>query len=104
MLMCRDAITLMSEYLDTLLDEAGLRAVEAHLAGCAPCVAFLNTLRRTVEVTAAAGRVEMPAEMRDRLRQFLLGRLHAPGDIRFAGSVLGAQRHVCAFFHNPHEE
>ena len=24
--------------------------------------------------------------------------------IRFAGSVLGAQRHVCAFFHNPNEE
>src|SRR5882672_8527865 len=24
--------------------------------------------------------------------------------IRFAGSVLGAQRHVCAFFHAPDEE
>ena len=24
--------------------------------------------------------------------------------IRFAGSVLGAQRHVCAFFHGPDEE
>src|SRR5919198_366925 len=24
--------------------------------------------------------------------------------IRFAGSVLGAQRHVCAFFHTPDEE
>src|SRR3982074_2014778 len=24
--------------------------------------------------------------------------------IRFAGSVLGAQRHVCAFFHRPDEE
>jgi hypothetical protein len=24
--------------------------------------------------------------------------------IRFAGSVLGAKRHVCAFFHNPGEE
>src|SRR5882672_2842518 len=24
--------------------------------------------------------------------------------IRFAGSVLDAQRHVCAFFHNPEEE
>jgi hypothetical protein len=27
---------------------------------------------------------------------------HRP--IRFAGSVLGAQRHVCAFFHNPDEQ
>src|SRR5437899_11263266 len=24
--------------------------------------------------------------------------------IRFAGSLLGAQRHICAFFHSPDEE
>ena len=30
------------------------------------------------------------------------GESHRP--IRFAGSVLGAQRHVCAFFHNPDEQ
>ncbi len=77
---CRDAIDLMSEYLDTLLDADGLRALEAHLAGCPPCTAYLNTLRRTREVTGEAGRVEMPAEMRDRLRRFLLERLR-PGDI-----------------------
>ena len=28
----------------------------------------------------------------------------SPEPIRFAGSVLGAQRHVCAFFHHPDEE
>lgn len=27
-----------------------------------------------------------------------------PQPIRFAGSVLGAQRHICAFFHSPDEE
>jgi len=78
---CRDAIALMSEYLDVLLDDEALRALEAHLASCPPCVAYLNTLRRTREVTAEAGRVEMPAEMRSRLRQFLLERLRAAGDI-----------------------
>jgi anti-sigma factor RsiW len=77
---CRDAIALMSEYLDALLDDEALRALEAHLASCPPCVAYLNTLRRTREVTAEAGRVEMPAEMRGRLRQFLLERLRAAGD------------------------
>ena len=30
--------------------------------------------------------------------------LEASQPIRFAGSVLDAQRHVCAFFHNPDEE
>lgn len=28
----------------------------------------------------------------------------SPRPIRFAGSVFGAQRHVCAFFHNPDEQ
>jgi anti-sigma factor RsiW len=79
---CREAIALMSDYLDVLLDEESLRGLEAHLAGCAPCVAYLNTLRSTRDVTATEGRrVEMPAEMRGRLREFLLERLRAAGDI-----------------------
>jgi len=78
---CREAIALMSDYLDLLLDDDGAQALEAHLRGCAPCEAYLNTLRRTRDVTAAeAARVEMPPEMRERLRRFLLERLRASGD------------------------
>ena len=35
-----------------------------------------------------------------------LGDITTEGDqpIQFAGSVLGAQRHVCAFFHSADEE
>jgi hypothetical protein len=32
------------------------------------------------------------------------GDVSTDGDLRFAGSVLGAQRHVCAFFHTADEE
>ena len=46
-----------------------------HLAGCEPCQAYLNTYRRTRTLTAQDGRVEMPAEMRKRLSEFLLSQL-----------------------------
>lgn len=39
---------------------------------------------------------------RDRFRGGVSREGHRP--IRLAGSVLGAQRHVCAFFHNPDEQ
>ncbi|MBI2206640.1 MAG: hypothetical protein HYU41_22625 [Candidatus Rokubacteria bacterium] len=42
---------------------------------CEPCQAYLATYRRAVELGAAGGRVEMPAEMKARLREFLLSTL-----------------------------
>ena len=32
------------------------------------------------------------------------GDVSTDGDLRLAGSILGAQRHVCAFFHSADEE
>jgi hypothetical protein len=45
-------------------------------------------------------------EARERFDAGLRGGALHEGEqpIRFAGSVLGAQRHVCAFFHSPDEE
>ena len=71
MLTCESAIELLSDYLEALLTPEALAELEAHLAACAPCVAYLNTFRRTREVAAAAGRVEMPEELKVRLREVL---------------------------------
>ena len=40
----------------------------------------------------------------DRMKSSGVALSNASQPIRFAGSVLDAQRHVCAFFHNPDEE
>jgi anti-sigma factor RsiW len=74
---CRETIALLSEYLDATLAPEVAAALERHLEGCAPCVAYLNTLRKTRELTRAAALVEMPDEMRTRLREFLATRLRA---------------------------
>jgi anti-sigma factor RsiW len=79
-LTCEDVVGMLLEYLETRLDEPTLAALERHLEACPPCVAYLNTYRRTRELAATSGRVEMPDEMKTRLREFLLTRLRAGDD------------------------
>jgi len=78
-LTCREAIRLFGEYLELSLTPDRLAELEKHLAGCDPCQAYLNTYRRTKALAGAEGRVEMPAEMRRRLSEFLLRQLSSGG-------------------------
>jgi anti-sigma factor RsiW len=72
---CREAIGLLADYLEAALTQGQLAELEAHLAECEPCQAYLNTYHRTRALTAQAERVEMPAEMRRRLSEFLIRHL-----------------------------
>lgn len=72
---CQDAIALLGDYLELALGAETIADLERHLGECAPCVAYLNTFRATRKVAAEAARVEMPEEMKERLRSFLLARL-----------------------------
>jgi len=74
---CRDAIDVIAEFLDQTLASRAAEELEAHLRDCAPCRAYLQTYRATRGLVGQAGRVEMPPEMRARLRQFLLDQLGA---------------------------
>ena len=74
---CRQAIALLMEYLEATLRSEDYAALEAHLNNCPECVAYLNTYRRTRDLMADAGRVEMPTEMKTRLGDFLRSRLSA---------------------------
>jgi anti-sigma factor RsiW len=76
MLTCREVIEeLLPEYLDGTLPSQTLTELEAHLARCAPCTAYINTYRRTRELAGQAGHVEMPPEMKELLRQFIVKHL-----------------------------
>ena len=75
MMTCRDVIGVLDDYLEGTLAPEDVAALERHLAGCVPCRAYLATYRRTRALGAQAARLEMPDEMRTRLRQFLRERL-----------------------------
>jgi anti-sigma factor RsiW len=72
---CRDLIAVLDDYLDGALAEDARAELEQHLADCAPCQAYLATYRKTRELGATAGRIEMPEEMKRRLLRLLLDQL-----------------------------
>jgi anti-sigma factor RsiW len=72
---CKDAIAILADYLESTLSPELVEKLEAHLRDCAPCRAYLATYRKTKSLAADAGRVEMPEEMKTRLRDLLLAQL-----------------------------
>jgi anti-sigma factor RsiW len=75
---CRDAIEVLSDFLEQTLAADVQEALEEHLRSCAPCRAYLRTYDRTRTLVGKAGRAEMPAELKARLRSFLLAELSRP--------------------------
>ena len=75
MMTCHDVIDVLADYLDQVLPPEIAADLERQLAGCEPCRAYLATYRRTRALGAQAARLEMPDEMKARLREFLLARL-----------------------------
>ena len=73
-LTCRDVIARLSDYLGRELGPFDVLRIMLHLVGCAPCRAYLRTLRATIRVAGRAADVEMPDEMKRRLRAFLTDR------------------------------
>lgn len=53
-LVCREAVELVSDYLDGALSRRDRRRLERHLAACDACDAYLDQVRATI---AASGRV-----------------------------------------------
>jgi anti-sigma factor RsiW len=74
-LTCQDVIGLLLDYLEGVLSPDVVAQFGRHLEDCAACVAYLRTYQRTRQLTGEAAYVEMPAELRARLRSLLLGRL-----------------------------
>lgn len=56
---CREVFSLLSEYLNLELPPDACREIETHLAGCAPCEEFADSLRKTVDLC----RTHLPAEL-----------------------------------------
>ena len=48
-LVCRDAVALMTAYLDGALDERDRGRLETHLADCPHCSEYLAQLRVTID-------------------------------------------------------
>ncbi len=63
-MICRDVVELMTDYLEGALTPADLARFEDHIAGCGGCRAYLEQMRKTLEVTGRIASAEpLPASL-----------------------------------------
>ena len=75
---CKELIESLAGYVDQALTPDIVADIEAHLSGCAPCRAYLATYVKTRTIAAEANRVEMPDQMKERVKRFVADRLRRP--------------------------
>ena len=68
---CVSGVDLLMDYLEGVLPVAERAALDAHLAGCPKCVAFVKAYRETPRILREATAEAMPAALRASLRGFL---------------------------------
>ena len=66
-LVCRDAVELISDYLDGALDAPDRARLENHLAGCPHCSEYLAQMRRTLDLLGRIEADDLEPEVQDEL-------------------------------------
>jgi len=75
-LTCKEVILdYLADYLEKALSPEVMADFERHLAECPACLAYLNTYKKTRDLTRHAIPGAMPDEMKAYLRRLLLGHL-----------------------------
>jgi len=68
---CVSGVDLLMDYLEDVLPASERAALDAHLAGCPKCVAFVKAYRETPRILREATAAAMPAALGASLRSFL---------------------------------
>jgi len=66
-LVCRQAVALMSDYLDGRLTPRDLQRLEGHLAACPHCSEYLAQLRATIDALGHAEPEDLSEDALDEL-------------------------------------
>jgi anti-sigma factor RsiW len=75
---CRQIAELLGDYLDGTLPKEMRELIEWHIESCAPCVAFVNTYRGTIDAARKLRETTIPPELKQRLLSVLRTRQAAP--------------------------
>jgi len=66
-LVCKDAVELVSAYVEGTLPRRDRRRLERHLANCDACSAYLNQIRATIAATGGVDPESLDPEVMDGL-------------------------------------
>jgi len=64
---CRQAVALISDYLEGGLSRRERRRLEKHLANCGACSAYLDQMRTTIALSGSVSTSDLSAEALDEL-------------------------------------
>ena len=74
-LTCEQITDLVLDYVAMVLDKGTTVVFEEHIRKCPDCMAFLNTYRKTIQATQSLRYEDIPADMQNRVRQFLIEKI-----------------------------
>ena len=70
---CPEVRGAASDYIDGEMDPELIARISSHLSKCGPCVAFVRTLRATIQLLRSTPSAAPPVGYKDRLRSRLSG-------------------------------
>ena len=68
---CISGVDLLMEYLEGTVPPEVRAALEAHVAGCERCVAFIASYQAAPRLLRDATEVELPSDIREKLQAFV---------------------------------
>jgi anti-sigma factor RsiW len=75
---CVSGVELLMDYLEGVLSEDVRVALDAHVAGCPRCLAFIESYRETPRILRAATAAALPVDVQQSLRAFLRAKRGVP--------------------------
>ena len=77
---CVSGVGLLMDYLEGVLAADVRAALDAHVAGCQRCAAFIESYRATPRIVRQATSVSIPADVQRSLQAFLRSQRILPSD------------------------
>jgi len=68
---CKEIFAILSEYLNMELPPDSFRQLESHLEGCPPCIDFLESLRKSIDLCREYTPTELPKPLSEDARRQL---------------------------------
>lgn len=73
---CKDVFARLSEYLDHELPDEICREFDAHIGACAPCVEFVESLKKSIDLSHKFQLGQQPRPLHPAEREQLLAAYH----------------------------
>lgn len=64
---CQDLVELVTDYLEGAVSPERRAEIDAHLAACEGCTAYLEQVRTTIRLTGMLAEDQIPSELREPL-------------------------------------